>query len=192
MIPEGMAGTESSPGGQHSQPSLRWELSEGSPRDRSRCYEQAMKYRFKLDDISKYSQRLKYKDINWKFERSAMGKIIPSDEARMKRLQKAAFINRLEELKAATDWAETPIYHMYERHGRWHHQDPTIYSDVECKQLYSLFKSMRGNEANKEDIANEQANLIKEHQQKTFHTIEVLMNQLNMQFYWDNVKVKYM
>ena len=92
-----------------------------------------MKYRFKLEDISKYSQRLKHRDIDWKFERSAMGKLVPSDAARMKRLQKAAYINRIEELKNTADWAETPIYYMYERHGRWVHKDTTIYSDVECK-----------------------------------------------------------
>lgn len=87
MIPEGMAGTESSLGGQPSRPSLKWELSQSSsPRDKVKLFEQAMKYRFKLEDIGKYSQRLKSKDVNWKFERSAMGKIIPSDAARMKRL----------------------------------------------------------------------------------------------------------
>jgi hypothetical protein len=56
MIPEGMTGTESSPGGRGSRPSLRWELSEGSsPRDRAKAYEAAKNYRFRLDDISKYS-----------------------------------------------------------------------------------------------------------------------------------------
>lgn len=180
MIPEGMAGTESSLG-ILSQPSLKWELSDGSsPRDWQKVYEASKRYKFKLDDISKYSQRLKPKDMNWKFERSAMGKLIPSDEARMRRLQKAAFINRLEELKAAADWAESPIYYMYERHGRWLHQNESIYSDVECKQLYSLFKSMRGNDANAEDIRAEHERLIKEHEAKTFRTTEVIMNQLNL------------
>lgn len=150
-----------------------------------------MKYRFRLDDIGKYSQRLKYKDINWKFERSAMGKIIPRDEARAKRLQKAAYITRMEELKNAADWAETPIFYMYERHGRWVHQDTTIYSDVECKQLYSLFKSMRGNEVNAADIVAEQEKLIAEHEVKTFRTCEVLMKQLGQLLFWENLKAKY-
>lgn len=109
----------------------------------------------------------------------------------MKRLQKAAFINRLAELKAATDWAETPIFYMYERHGRWVHQNTDIYSDVQCKQIYSLFKSMRGNEDTAEALEEERRKLVKEHQTKTFRTIEVLMNQLNMQFYWENLKAKY-
>lgn len=64
-----------------------------------------------------------------------MGKLIPNDDARQKRLRRAAFINRLEELKKATDWAETPMYYAYERHGRWVHHDSTIYSDAECNQL---------------------------------------------------------
>ena len=36
-----------------------------------------LNYKFKLDDLSKYSQRLKYKDINWKIKLSALGKVIP-------------------------------------------------------------------------------------------------------------------
>lgn len=50
---------------------------------------------------------------------------------------------------------------------------------------------MIGNEANAADIANEQNKLVEEHRVKTLHTTEVLMNQLNMQLYWDNLKEKY-
>ena len=36
-----------------------------------------LNYKFKLDDLSKYSQKLKFKDINWKIKLSALGKKIP-------------------------------------------------------------------------------------------------------------------
>lgn len=80
---------------------------------------------------------------------------------------------------------------MYERHGRWVHQDTAIYSDVECKQLYSLFKSMRGNEVNAVDIAAEQEKLVAEHEVKTLRTCEVLMKQLGQLLFWENLKARY-
>lgn len=61
--------------------------------------------------------------MKFKFDRSAMGKIIPTNKARVRRLQKAAFINRVEELKNAIDWSETPIFYTWERYGRWKHLD---------------------------------------------------------------------
>jgi hypothetical protein len=113
---------------------MRWDLSDaGSPSEKARAYEAARGYRFRLADLNKYSQTLKAEDTKWRFDRSVIGKAVPRDEARLKRLQREAYVARLQELKEATDWAETPIYHMYERYGRWVHTDPKIYSDVECK-----------------------------------------------------------
>jgi len=35
--------------------------------------------KFNLDDLTKYSSKLRVKDMNWKFTRSAMGKITPGN-----------------------------------------------------------------------------------------------------------------
>lgn len=45
---------------------------------------QALSYRFRLTDIHKYSQRLKFTDKDWKFKLSALGKVIPEVPERKK------------------------------------------------------------------------------------------------------------
>ena len=52
--------------------------------------QQGLDYKFKLADIGKYSQRLNYKDMDWKMKRSALGKIVPNEEERRKKLAKAS------------------------------------------------------------------------------------------------------
>ena len=90
-----------------------------------------------------------------------MGKIIPQTQARVRRLQKAAFINRLEELKKATDWAETPLFYMWERYGRWMHMDKSIYSDSECKHHNSIFKETIDKKMNRADFKEEEKKFVK-------------------------------
>ena len=118
-------------------------------------YEKAKNYKFKLDDINKYSMNLKVRDMNWKFQRSAMGKIIPNSDARSKRLQKAAFLNRLEELKKSTDWSQTPVFFMWERNRRWVDQDKTIYTELECKHINSTLKTIIDSKMNRDDFQKE-------------------------------------
>lgn len=75
MIPEGMEPSED----RLSLPSMKWRLSEDdSPDEKKRFYyEKAKNYKFNINDLHKYSSKLKTKDMNFKFDRSAMGKIIP-------------------------------------------------------------------------------------------------------------------
>lgn len=39
-----------------------------------RTMKKGLNYRFRLEDMSKYSKTLKFKDINWKLKLSALGK----------------------------------------------------------------------------------------------------------------------
>jgi len=48
--------------------------------------EDGLKYEFKLQDLGKYSMRLKFKDMAHKFQRSALGKKVPDEEARRAKL----------------------------------------------------------------------------------------------------------
>jgi hypothetical protein len=45
-----------------------------------------LNYHFQLKDINKYYKNFKYKDVTWKMKRSALGKMIPDESARRKRL----------------------------------------------------------------------------------------------------------
>ena len=56
---------------------------------------QGMNYKFKLEDLYKYSSKLKYKDINWKIKLSALGKVIPDVKKRKKLLVKGSHFNTL-------------------------------------------------------------------------------------------------
>ena len=75
MIPEGMDQSSD----RHSLPSMTWRLSEdSSPQDMKKYYyEKARNYRFKMEDLHKYSQKLRNVDLKNRFDRSAMGKVIP-------------------------------------------------------------------------------------------------------------------
>lgn len=120
----------------------------------ARVFQKAMTYRFKLNDIGKYSSSLKCKDTTWRFQRSATGKYkIPLHDDSKKKEEEPVQEPEAEqeEVKKEFDWADTPLYEMYERHGRWMHQDKNIFSDVECKILHSHFKSMGNIDDDNED-----------------------------------------
>jgi len=41
-----------------------------------------------------------------------------------------------------TDWAQCPLYSIFEKHGRWKHVDDNIYSETELRYLYSSLSNM--------------------------------------------------
>ncbi len=87
-----------------------------------------LNYKFRQEDIGKYSSKLKFKDINWKLKRSALGKVIPENFEREKRLQKASFLNKLYLVLKNTDWQRAPIYQQYLKNkGLFVNIDETIY-----------------------------------------------------------------
>ena len=49
-------------------------------------------------------------------------------------------------INGEVDWADTPLFTMYKRYGRWnftHNEDDDgYYSEAECKMLYSHFKKV--------------------------------------------------
>ena len=110
-----------------------------------------LSYKFKMRDIKKYSQTLRPNDIkDWKFKLSALGKKIPDESERRRRLKKASYFNKLLNLLKTTDWSRTPIYFQFLRNGKWVHEDPKIYSEIEMKYLSSSLQAMINNANNKE------------------------------------------
>ena len=96
--------------------------------------------------MGKYSQRLRYKDINWKIKLTALGKVIPDVKTRKKILMRGSHFNALLDMLKGTDWARTPIYHQYLRNGRWKHEDDQIYSEIELQYNISYLNKVENNE----------------------------------------------
>ena len=156
--------------------------------------EKGLKYKFSLKDLSKYSKNLKFKDINWKLQLSALGKKIPDIKERKKILIKGSHFNTLLKLLKQTDWSRTPVYHQFLRNGRWKHEDDQIYSEIELKYNQSVIsKFINGMNATelKEKYEGEQKTISEKYYNKTMHTLEVLMNQLNMMYYWEKIRLMF-
>lgn len=49
--------------------------------------------------------------------------------------------------------------------------------------------AMTSEENGKEFADEEGITIIAKHQEKTLHTLEVLMNQLNMMYYWEKIRL---
>jgi hypothetical protein len=76
-----------------------------------RIMNKGLNYKFKIKDLPKYSQTLRAKDVSkWKFKCSALGKRVPDEATRRRRLKKASYFNKLLNLLKTTDWSRTPIY----------------------------------------------------------------------------------
>lgn len=109
-------------------------------------------------------------------------------------LIKGSHFNTLLKLLRQTDWSRTPIYHQFIKNGRWKHVDDNIYSDLELK-YHANFISKHLIGCNKleakEKYGDEGDDLAGQYYEKTMHTCEVLMNQLNMMYYWEKIRLMF-
>jgi len=135
--------------------------------------------------------KLQAKDINWKLKLSALGKKIPDVKERKKILIKGSHFNTLLKLQRQTDWSRTPVYHQFLRNGRWKHEDDQIYSEIELQYHISYINKFVNPENIEEINENEAKQILDKYFDKTFHTLEVLMNQLNMMYYWEKVRLMF-
>ena len=87
-----------------------------------------------------------------------------------------------------TDWARTPVYFQYERNGRWKHEDCEIYSEVELKYLLSALEHMQAHISADDFIKREGVAIVNKHANKTFYTLEILMTQVNMIYFFTRLK----
>lgn len=150
-----------------------------------------LNYKFRLKDLHKYSQRLKYKDCDWKLKLSALGKIIPDMQQRKKILIKASHLNTLFRLLKCTDWSQTPVYYQFLRNGRWKHEDDNIYSEIELQYNISYINKLITGE-NKEQIQiDTEKEINQKYLAKTMQTLQILMNQMNMMYYWEKLNLEY-
>ena len=104
---------------------------------------QGLDYTFKLQDLDKYSKKLRFKDINWQLKKTALGKALPNDVERNKQYERKIYLDKLLLILKNTDWSITPIYkHFQENNGRFQHKDDAIYSETELKYLHSSLSQM--------------------------------------------------
>merc|ERR1712178_461305 len=84
----------------------------------------------------------------------------------------------------------TPIYQQFEKNGRWVHDNPNIYSEIEVKYLWCTLSKMFEHTNHKEEFKKFEGDfIIAKHCDKTFVTLEVLMTQLNMDYFWRRIKI---
>ena len=122
---------------------------------------------------------------------SALGKKIPDVAQRKKILIKGSHFNTLLKILKATDWSLTPIYHQFQRNGRWKHEDEGVYSDLELQYNISYLSKILTDDNVAEITQCEGLPFVKKYFNKTMHTLEVLMNQLNMMYYWEKVRLMF-
>ena len=93
---------------------------------------------------------------------------------------KGSQFNLLLKILKSTDWASTPIYHQFQRNGRWKNEDDKISSDIELQYNISYLNKFFNNENQEKQNDYEAKDLIDKYFIKKMHTLEVLMIQMNM------------
>ena len=90
-----------------------------------------------------------------------------------------------------TDWSKTPVYQQFLDHGRWTHSNENIYSEIELKYLHSSLSGMINEQNNEEFNKNEGKAIIVKHWTKTVDTLEHLMTQMNMMYFFEKLKLEF-
>ena len=88
----------------------------------------ALSYNFKLNDLNKYSSKLRMKDLDWKFDTTVLGKFkkdgllseLESEEEEEELPKKIRFVKgslfyTLYKQLLSTDWIQTNIYTQYQK-----------------------------------------------------------------------------
>lgn len=89
-----------------------------------------------------------------------------------------------------TDWLNTELYVHFLQNGKWVDGDENIYSEIELKYLFCTVQSMTSKTDQQEEFQeNEGALIVNKHSEKIFTTLEVLLNHLNMQYFWQRLKI---
>jgi len=154
--------------------------------------EKALNYQFKLQDVNKYYKDMSASDMNFKFTKSSLGQDILDLESRQKRLFQHSYLNKLLKDMKQSDWSESPIYHQYRRNGYLKHEDTAIFSEIELKYLHSTLHNMSNKKNEKEFTQTDGKKIVNKNFKKLLMTLEFLMNQFNMTYYFEKVKSIFM
>lgn len=107
-----------------------------------------LKFKFKVVDIAKYTDSIKYGVFNWPVRYCTLGRKLPNPIERKETLVKEIHFDTLLRILKETDWMKTPLYQQFEQHGRWINNDEEIYSEIEVNYLSSTLHQMDKGENN--------------------------------------------
>lgn len=130
-----------------------------------------LNYKFKVIDLGKYRDKLKYGTFNWPVKYCTIGKKIPNPEKRQDTLVREIHFDTLLRILRQTDWLKAPVYEQFDRNGRWKHDDDTVYSEIEIKYLISSLTKMVNDAKYEEFSKNEGVAIIEKHWDKTVVTL---------------------
>ena len=80
-----------------------------------------LKYKIKVHELNKYSNKLKYGDFDWKIKYQVVGD--KNFKPPQNELIEEIHYDTLLKVLRQTDWAKTPLYGMFLQHGRWVHEN---------------------------------------------------------------------
>ena len=150
-----------------------------------------LKYQFKLIDLGKYHDDKKYGRFNWPVQYCTVGKKIPNPAERKQTLVQEIHFDTLLRILKQTDWQKAPLYQIFRKYGRWQHNDDSIYSEIELKYLCSSLEHMVNQPNYEEFNQTEGQAIIQKHWTKTVHTLEILMNQMNMMYFFHKLRLQF-
>ena len=146
-------------------------------------------YKFSLKDLTKYSQRLNIKDLNNdRWGRSALGRDLnkrDEDDGPWKKLKK--------DIRNAQnqDWIKSSIYWMFKEQGRYKNENPDIYSESELRYYIAILNKLRKEKYKEDRTIEEKKSFIESHHKKAMMTLKILMRQLNLEYFYDRVELRY-
>ena len=142
-------------------------------------------------DFGKYSNKIKYGNFNWPLKYCTVGKKIRNPQERKQTFVTEIHFDTLQRVLKNTDWKRTQVYKKFIEHGRWVHSDTQIYSELELKYLSSSLGNMANENNNEEFNLNEGYAIIVKHWSKTIETLQTLMCNMNMMYYFERLKLKF-
>jgi hypothetical protein len=75
---------------------------------------------------------------------------------------------------------------------KWKHTDESIYSELDLQYHMSFLKKFISEHIEDEDCSAEKEEMVEKYYKKTMRTLEILMNQLNMMYYWEKIRIMFL
>ncbi|CDW91158.1 UNKNOWN [Stylonychia lemnae] len=159
---------------------------------------QGLNYKFSIQDLPKYSQRLHPKDLRDKFSKTVLGKRCPTLAERIRNLEQIQ--RKLKEqqyweglrnyaLIQQQDWSKSKLYDNYKQNGFFKEQNDDIYSETEVQYYITVLRKIHKKKY--DDMSNEEINkVIIQHFTKSSLTLKYLMRLICLDYYYERVNLR--
>lgn len=146
-------------------------------------------YQFHMVDIGKYGNKVKYGVFNWPVRFTSVGPVKAARRAQKKAMLDEVHFDTLYKMLKQCDWAKTIVYDKYTQYGRWNNEDEETYSEIELRYLKTSLRHMTNDIAVQEFDADEGKAIVQKHWDKVFMTLERLMTQMNMLYFFEKLRL---